>query len=111
MHQHIKDARDKYVAHSVNAFEEVVAGFVLGAAPPASVEGVANIPIFRVCDDEGGVRNLQIIVQTALTAIQPRLETLRSALLEVGRKMARSELDELQNLGIRVNHQPKRARQ
>jgi hypothetical protein len=110
-HQHIKDTRDKHVAHSVNAFEEVKVGFVLGAAPTASAEGVAHLSMFRMCDNESGVRNLQILAQHALAAVRPRIETLKNALLVVGQKMRRSELDKLPNLGIRVKDKPGRPRQ
>ena len=109
-HQHIKDTRDKHVAHSVNAFEEVIVGFVLGAAPTTSAQGVADLSIFRICDDKGGVNNLQILARTALASVLPRLETLKNVLLEVGQKMPRSELDQLPNLGISVKDQPKRPR-
>jgi hypothetical protein len=110
VHQHIKDTRDKHVAHSVNAFEEVKVGFVLGAAPTASAEGVAHLSIFRICDQKDGVQNLQILARHALATVLPRLETLEKALLEVGQKMPRSELDKLSNLGLVVKDKPGRPR-
>jgi hypothetical protein len=111
VHQHIKHTRDKHVAHSVNAFEEVMVGFVLGAAPDASAEGIGNLFMFRICDDADGVRNLQILARHALDATRPRLETLKNRLLEIGQNMPRAELDKLPPLGIRVKGEPGTARQ
>lgn len=109
-HQHIKDTRDKHVAHSVNAFEEVMVGFVLGAAPDTSAEGVVNLLMFRICDDANGVRNLQILARHALDATRSQLESLKKRLLEIGQNMPRTELEKLPPLEIRVKGKPGTAR-
>jgi len=101
-HQHIKHTRDNHVAHSVNAFEEVRVGFVLGHAPSSGAEGVASLFMFRICDDANGVRNLQILARHALSAIQPRIQSLKDIVLEIGQKMSREELEKLPPLGIHV---------
>jgi hypothetical protein len=109
-HEHIKNTRDKHVAHSVNAFEEAQVGFIVGAAPTTSVEGVAHMMMFRICDDKPGVQNLQLLARTALTFVRPRLQTLANLLLEVGQKMPRSKVDELPYLRLQLQPQPQRPR-
>lgn len=82
-HQHFKNMRDKHVAHSVNPFEGVKVGVVLGGEPGAfCAEGIAVLERRLICTDRAGVQTLRRLASVAQKSLRLRCQTLRDTVLE-----------------------------
>ncbi len=78
-HQHLKNLRDKHVAHSVNPFETVRIGAILSpeGSAEAQVEGVATLYLRHISADRQGVQQLKTLASGlgVLIAERARLQT------------------------------------
>lgn len=80
LHNYIIDMRNKHVAHSVNAFEQVQIGIVLDEEQGSAV-GVGIGHLKRAVDAPEGTRNMMLLAQAAARALAPRRAQLSELIL------------------------------
>lgn len=96
-HNYYKNQRDKLIAHSVNAFEEVQIGIILSSPAESvrSVIGVANFHARLISGDEQGVKQLGQLAQALRAAVEKQIAEGTQKVLEEARQ---SSIDELYRL-------------
>jgi hypothetical protein len=89
-HRHLKDLRDKHIAHSVNAFEQTAIGVVL-SPDRSQVLGVASFHMKHISFELEGARQMAQFARELTTVVNSDIKRLNDAVLE----RAGSELDEI----------------
>lgn len=88
-HRYYKNLRDKHIAHSVNPFEQVVAGLVLSEPdnPKQEVQGVATLSQKLICSDIEGVVTLLRLASIAQKQVSEQAREYEAKVLEVGKSL------------------------
>lgn len=93
-HQLYIELRNKHVAHSVNPFEQVVAGLIL--SPPESsdrrVEGILGLSQSLLHLDLEGIRNLRRLALIALKYVEKLGRDYQEMALEIAKTMPLDDL-------------------
>jgi hypothetical protein len=102
VHRFFQDLRNKHVAHSVNAFEQVQVAVIL--SPPESaerkVEGVATLWMHNVSLDIEGIKSLAESARIAGNAFSKRSNELRDEVLRKGNEFSPEKLYDAANLRL-----------
>lgn len=83
LHEWLLGLRDKHVAHSVNAFDEVVVGSILASEsdPPRRVIGVAHLSARRIGEQRDVVANVRLLAHELGDYLDARIHEQRELLL------------------------------
>jgi hypothetical protein len=83
LHEWLLGLRDKHLAHSVNAFDEVVVGCILAsrADPPPRVIGVAHLSARRIGEQREVVESVRLLAHELGHYLDARIHDARELLL------------------------------
>lgn len=97
-HQFYIDLRNKHIAHSVNAYEQMSVNFVLSPVDDQEkkIIGIACLRGNHITSGKDGVYQLGSLSKIAHDSLQPIAEKIEQKLLEDGRKL---QIDELYKAG------------
>jgi hypothetical protein len=86
VHQHFMQLRNKYLAHSDNAYEDALVGFSLAEYPDGrSITGVHTVLL--TTNDFRGAEDLTILAQTLARGADVSLHDLKARLLREGQQL------------------------
>lgn len=86
VHQHFMQLRNKYVAHSDNAYEDALVGFSLAEYPALkSITGVHTVLL--TTNDFRGAEDLSTLAETLVRGAESRLHDLKALLLREGQEL------------------------
>ncbi|MGH3787076.1 MAG: hypothetical protein ACRDRG_11110 [Pseudonocardiaceae bacterium] len=92
-HKYLMDMRNKNIAHSVNPFETVTVGALIGLS--GEVEGVGFLSLRYVSSDEGGVRQTRDLALALFKLTEGRAQQKESEVLEAAHALDHNHLSRL----------------
>jgi hypothetical protein len=96
-HWFLMNMRNKHIAHSVNPFEIVSVGAVVGTA--GGVEAIGHLSMHHIGLEEGGVDQTGLLAVELRKLVVDRIEHQRSQVLEAAQAFAADDLAKLPDLG------------
>jgi len=102
-HQYFKDVRDKFVAHSVNDFEDVSVGLTyMFEDKERTVLSLTDVIGTAALPNEYLLKWLRRLSKQAQKHVENRLDQIRAPLLKRAKALTKAELDALPTLQIKA---------
>ena len=101
LHQYLNDMASKFIAHSVNAFEQVAA-FVATNDETQEILGIGHFYIYSSAEDPENVKNFIVLIDLILRKVGPRIEQARRNCDAEARALGYSEIKNLPLLSFNL---------
>jgi hypothetical protein len=75
-HKYVLALRNRHMAHSINVFEQVIAGVRLGPAPDYLVEGLEPLGLMMVLPTRERAVGVQLLTRELMALMAPKLQEL-----------------------------------